>query len=238
MTLWHAVGENDEKMFQRIMDEAIIRPLDAGDIYRAMDCAAAKGYAIYLERLAPLSTPTAHKNAFKSSAGHGNIQCLKVLQPYISAEDDCWLRSFEECANNSLLVGALLCFPSNCDHVACLDLLAPYVSKDEANRVLAFMGGQCSVEILNVLLKYADPQYNNSRALQRAVKENAQRNIDILYPISDPVAALKVMQEGVLPKCTPEDWMPLYERIESERLKSVLTNEVKSTSAMARTHKI
>lgn len=238
MTLLDTVNQNDEKMFHKVMGESFIHPLGGNDLYRAMDFAAKKGYVVYLERLAPLATRASRTNAFQEAAGYGNLECVKALQPYISDDDNFWLLSFKECAHGSLLVGALPGFASDCNHAACLDILAPHVSKDEANKRLAFIGGQCSVDVLNVLLKYADPHHNNSKALQKAVLKNAQHNIDILYPISDPVAALKDMQCGVVPLCTPQDWMPLFERIESDRLKIVLDNEVNGSSARARVNKI
>lgn len=238
MDLWHAVGENDQKMFQRIMEESVFRPLDSSDIYRAMDCAARKGYALYVQRLAPLASPVACANAYLQSASCGNLECLKSVVSYIPNDITLSLRAFKECANSSLLVGALVCFASDCDHAACLDLLAPHLSKDQANQMLAFIGGQCSVDILNVLLKYADPKHNDSKALQKAVLENAQHNIDVLYPISDPSAALKALQESIEPIRVPQDWMPLYERIESDRLKNVLNNELAASSVSVRTNKM
>lgn len=238
MDLWHAVGENDAKMFQRIMDESVFRALDSADIYRAMDCAAKKGYAMYVQRLAPLASPAACTNAYLQSASFGNMECLKSVVPYTPNDADIALRAFKECANSSLLVGALLCFASECNHAACLDLLAPHVSKDEANQMLGLIGGQCSADVLNVLLKYADPKHNNSKALQKAVLENAQPNIDILYPISDPSAALKSLQDSIAPMRIPQDWMPLYERIESERLKRVLNTELQTSAASVRIHKM
>lgn len=240
MNLWHAVGENDTKMFQRIMEEVVLCPLDSSDIYRAMDCAVRKGYALYVQHLAPLASPAACANAYIQSASFGNVGCLKSVAPYIPNDNtlSLSLRAFKECANGSLLVGALVCFASDCDHAACLDLLAPHISKDEANQMLALIGGQCSVDVLNILLKYADPKHNDSKALQKAVVENAQHNIDILYPISDPSAALKALQQSIVPIRIPQDWMPLYERIESDRIKDVLNTELAASSASVRTNKM
>jgi len=238
MSLWHAVGENDQKMFNRIMDEAVIRPLDSGDVYRAMECAAKRGFVLYLEQLAPHASIEVCSNAFSQAAAMGNHTCLTPILPYVLHDQESVRRAFKQCADNSLLVGALMCYPADCNHVACLEILAPLVQKKDVNEVLSLLGGQCSVDILNVLIKYADPKHNNSRALQKAVLENAQHNIDILYPISDPSAALKALQESIVPSCIPQDWMPLYERIESDRLKNVLNTELAASSASVRTSKM
>lgn len=238
MSLWHAVGENDQKMFNRIMEEAVIHPLENGDIYRAMDCAAKRGFVLYLEQLAPHASLEACSNAFSQAAAMGNHECLTAILPYVRDDQELVGRKFKQCADSSLLVGALMCYPADCNHAACLEILAPLVQKKDVNEVLSLLGGQCSVEIINVLIKYADPKYNDSKALQKAVLENAQHNIDILYPISDPSAALKALQESIAPIRIPEDWMPLHERIESDRLKDVLNTELVASSASVRTHKM
>lgn len=238
MSLWHAVGENNQKMFNRIMEEAVIHPLDSGDVYRAMECASKKGFVLYLEQLAPHASIEACSNAFSQAATMGNHECLTAILPYVHHDQELVCRGFKQCADNSLLVGALMCYPADCNHAACLEILSPLVQKKDVNEVLSLLGGQCSVDILNVLIKYADPKYNDSKALQKAVLENAQHNIDILYPISDPSVALKALQESIVPIRIPQDWMPLYERIESDRLKNVLNTELAASSVSVRTSKM
>lgn len=235
MSLWHAVGENDQKMFNRIMEETVIRPLDSGDVYRAMECAAKKGFVLYLEQLAPHASIDACSNALLHAASGGNRECLTPILPYLFHDSKLVSQVFKTCADHSLLVGALLCYPANCDHAGCLEFLAPYVPEETVNYVLGLVAGQCSVDVLKVLLKFGDPKFNHSKALQKAVLANSEHQIDLLYPLSDPPAALQVLQNSIH---TQQDWMPLYERVEAQRLNAVLNNEVRSPESSHRVSKI
>lgn len=235
MSLWSAVGNNDWKAFMRVMDDAILYPLDPSDIYRAMDCAAKKNTTVYMEKLAPLATEPDMLDAYQVAASWGSAGCVQILRPYIHSQSD-HEAAFNMCANTSLLVGGLSHFPTDCDHAACLELLTPHVEQKSVNDVLGLIAGQCSVEVLRVLLQYADPKFNNSKALQKAVLNNAQSNLDILYPLSDPHLALQALQKD--PFNTPQEWMPLYERIESERIRHTLNTELGADTQFARIHKI
>ena len=237
MSLWSAVGNNDWKAFMRVMDDAIIYSLDPSDVYRAMDCAARKSAAVYMEKLAPLATQLAVLSAYQVAASLGSTGCVQILRPYIHSQSD-HETAFNACAQTSLLVGGLSHFPTDCDHAACLELLTPHVEQKSVNEMLGFIGGQCSVEVLTVLLQYADPKFNNSKALQKAVLADAQSNVDILYPLSDPGLALQALQKD--PFNTPQEWMPLYERIESERMRHNLTTALCADTQpkSARIHKI
>lgn len=104
----------------------------------------------------------------------------------------------------------------------CLECLISLCSKDTLNQALedAAYGG--SVEAVRMLLKHADPLANRSSALRWASYVGHQGVFDLLYPISDPQAALDTMKEE---NDGPAPRRLLEERLEIERLKGVLTGE-------------
>lgn len=90
------------------------------------------------------------------------------------------------------------------------------------------------VQLVEILLPYSDPKTSNSKPLQWAsVNRNAEA-LDLLYPLSDPLVALEALQQI---STDAQDWLLLFDRIEAERLNSILQHHVGGTS-IARERKI
>lgn len=92
--------------------------------------------------------------------------------------------------------------------------------------VAAVRSNRCDlVAVVGALLPCCDPTADNSKALQYAsVNENLEL-VDILYPVSNPMAALTALQRI---SGDPRDWMMIEQRIEAERIHKVLHNHVAS----------
>lgn len=92
--------------------------------------------------------------------------------------------------------------------------------------VAAVRSNRCDlVAVVGALLPCCDPTADNSKALQYAsVNENLEL-VDILYPVSNPMAALTALQRI---SGDPRDWMMIEQRIEAERIHKVLHNHVVS----------
>ena len=79
------------------------------------------------------------------------------------------------------------------------------------------------VAVVGALLPCCDPTADNSKALQYAsVNENLEL-VDILYPTSNPMAALTALQRI---SGDPRDWMMIEQRIEAERIKAALESHI------------
>lgn len=233
MGLWEAVGNNDAKAFEIAMQST----LDSSDVYRALEAASRYHHPQYIAALCPYITREAWENAFWRAAALGHAACVTALltsgAPALPIEASI---AFEQCVQNSLLVGHLQCFTPYTNHAACLEILAPPLPTARINLVLNSVAGQCSMDVLNVLLKHGTPKNNKSRPLQKAFSNQNQEHIDRLYPLSNPKIALNAMQKNVLSRS--EDWMPLFERIESERIKRVLNTKIDATARPTKTAKL
>lgn len=233
MGLWEAVGNNDAKAFEIAMQSTP----DPSDVYRALEAASRYHHPQYIPALGPYVTQEAWGNAFCRAASMGHAACVTAL---LAAGAPVHLieipTAFEQCAQHSLLVGHLQCFTPYTNHAACLEILAPQVPTQRINLVLNLVAGQCSMDVLNVLLKHGNPKNNKSRPLQKAFSNQNQEHIDRLYPLSNPKIALNAMQKNVLSRS--EDWMPLFERIESERIKRVLNTKIDATARPTKTAKL
>lgn len=90
------------------------------------------------------------------------------------------------------------------------------------------------VKQVEILLPHSDPKTSNSKPLQWASVNRNAEVLDLLYPLSDPLVALEALQKI---STDAQDWMLLFDRIEAERLNSVLQHHVGGTS-IARERKI
>lgn len=72
----------------------------------------------------------------------------------------------------------------------------------------------CNVKALSFLIGITDPKADNSLALQWAVVHGFVPCIDLLYPVSDPRAALEQLKEDQ----PPRHWMELEMRIQRDIL--------------------
>jgi len=113
-------------------------------------------------------------------------------------------------------------------HAECVRLLIPVSNPKDYNTALWMASSRDSVECVKLLLAVADPLHNHSQALQSAVINKNQEIIDLLYPVSDPDAALDQIRKkyntvGASP------YQDFIERVEEGRFKRQLTKVVVDT---------
>lgn len=171
------------------------------------------------DRLVDISCTIAHNQALPAAAAEGFVTVVDKLLTYV---DD-----------QQTLEAALSHAASN-NHLPIVKTLLPSVPFEKRFEALVQAVLHNNKEIVVYLIPLCDPKGNNSRALQFAVEEKLFDIADMLYPLSNPQEALE---------CILEDWdlkpgdpltQYLEDRIESDRLKDVLSREVSSPRAIAK----
>lgn len=79
------------------------------------------------------------------------------------------------------------------------------------------------VALVETLVKVANPQFDYNLVLRVATLNNFQEVFDILYPLSDPLEAKRIMQEN---KEAVGKWTLLDQRLDSDHLQDMLKNVV------------
>lgn len=96
-------------------------------------------------------------------------------------------------------------------HSDCVGLLLPHATSQSCNAALIAAARFDDQTMIELLLPRADPCYDNSAALKFATVRGNQKIFDLLYPVSNPQAALAVLQEKW--KDQPHLWSMLEDRI-------------------------
>ena len=134
--------------------------------------AAGRGDRSEVQRLIPLSNPSANRNAaLENAAKHGHLECLNVLLAAcdVSAYMD---EVFYKAA-----------FGGNMD---CVRSLLPYIDiHARASYALISAASGGSVPVVEFLLPYAVPTFLDSRALLAAVKRQNHGCVQTLIPVSN-----------------------------------------------------
>lgn len=127
----------------------------------------------------------------------------------------------------------------------CLDLLASVCGVHDLQDALVSAVDRENSDHVRKLLKYADPKFKNSEALQWASQIQCQEIFDLLYPLSDPEAAhlalhsLITKREQRHGREAPEQIQMLEERMALDRLHAQLTEETQKVgSGMQRERKM
>lgn len=119
------------------------------------------------------------------------------------------------------------------EHVECVRLLIPVSNPKDYNTALVFACGRDSVECVKLLLEVADPLYNHSQALQSAVINKNQEIVDLLYPLSDPDAALKHLLNTFKHTLRPSPYQDFIDRVEEGRFQRQLNKEIEAQQPTA-----
>lgn len=119
-------------------------------------------------------------------------------------------------------------------HVDCVKLLIPVTEKTWIHSALSVAVERNNIECVKLLMRACDPKERNSLPLQLAAEHNNEECIALLYDVSDPVQALKTLLSRTSNR---NHWSVLKQRLDDERLRDVLSNEVKK-STNVRKHKI
>ena len=101
------------------------------------------------------------------------------------------------------------------------------ISRPKTQRSEILTRAVCSqnLEAVRILVNYCNPLAGHSSALQACYDigdpDLCNTMVEILYPVSSPKQALKYLYP------TSSAWADLWQRIETERLQSVLRSEIK-----------
>lgn len=171
------------------------------------------------DRLVDISSPTACERALRVGAGEGLITVVAKL--------------FTHVEDTEVLAHALSLAAAN-DHLQIVKTLLPVVPFENRSEALAQAVLHHHILLAMYLIPLCDPKGNNSQALQYAVEEKLFDIADVLYPLSDPQTALNCMRENWTLQHEDGHLQYLEDRIESERLKKVLSSEVSSPRTTAK----
>lgn len=184
--------------------------------------AAGAGDATEVKRLIPHSDPSSGFNAALGLAAHGGyVECVKLLIPVSNSP------TFYEFS--SPLIMAV-----KGGHIECVRLLIPVTEKDWIHVALGVAAELNCIDCAKLLVGACNPKEKKSRPLQLALEHNNEECIELLYDVSDPIAALNTLKENFPNQ--PEKWSAL-EQFEAKRLRGVLSNEV-GEGAPDRKHKM
>lgn len=180
--------------------------------------AAVKGDAAEVARFIPLTDPTLLENsALCVAADAGHVECVKLLIPVSTAPitDELY----------SPLIRAV-----RRGHTECASLLIPVTEKPWIHFALCVAVERNDIGCVKLFMPACDPKEHNSRPLQLAALNGHARCVELLYPVSDPIVALKQLQYD-----HPDhsiNWGQLQEMIEVERVRNTLNAEVGTTTAV------
>lgn len=183
--------------------------------------AASKGHAAEVARLIPISSPAPIPNsALCLAAYRGHVECVKLLIPVSStvvlSEHSSPLR---KAAENG--------------HTECVKLLIGVAKEDCIYKALCEAVRLKHTDCVKLLMVACDVKYRRSLPLQLAAQYNHEC-IDLLYDISDPVKAVDGLR---MRNPSGNSWIVLEQRIEAQRLRGVLSNEV-DDGGVIRKHKM
>lgn len=179
------------------------------------------GDAAEVARLIPLSGPAPLENmALCSAAQKGHTECVKLLievSPRVIVSEH--YSPLRKAAENG--------------HVECVKLLIGVSEENCIYKALCEAVRLKHTECVKLLMVACDVQYRRSLPLQLAAQYNHEC-IDVLYDLSNPIKAV----EGLRIRNPDDDsWIVLEQRMEAERLRGVLSNEV-GEGVHGRKHKI
>lgn len=175
------------------------------------------------------------------AAERGQLECVHFLLTHLDLHDRCLDAAAR--ANQQMCVAALLPHSSEQGiikavnsvivkgHLEGLEMLCEHVDPAQYGGLLRFAAFHNNEKAVVFLLAHGDPKEGNSYALRCAVRNQNQHMFDLLYPLSNPIEALRALRE----ENSWEDM--LTERIEQDRLRGTLLNATQSpqrTNAVAR----
>lgn len=185
-------------------------------------CAADAGDAAEVARLIPISDPTSMSNsALCFAAQGGHVTCVELLIPVSSTI------VFDEYSSPILKA-------AENGHTQCVSLLIPMTEKSWIHHALCAAVQRNDIECVKLLMNECDPKERNSLPLQLAAEHNNEECIALLYNLSDPAQALETLQSRTSNR---DHWSVLKQRLDDERLRGVLCNEV-GEGELVRKHKM
>lgn len=178
------------------------------------------------------------------AAEKGQLECLNFLLKHLDLHDRCLDAAAR--ANQQMCVAALLPHSSEqgivraanvaivIGRLECLKMVCEHVDLTQHGGLLRFAAFHNNEKAVAFLLAHGDPKEGNSYALRCAVRNKNQHLFDLLYPLSNPIEALRALREDEI----EHPWVEmLAERIDQDRLRGTLLNATQSpqrTNAVAR----
>lgn len=151
------------------------------------------------------------------ACAHNRTAFLKTLVDAVGRNANDVVRvvlEHSEVARNGACVLAMAAVRRNPD---LLPHLLPHLDKEACTAALENAAHHATARTVALLLTHATPKRDNSKALQWASVRGDQRMFDLLYPVSDPLAALEHLQQISTDQA---DWAMLEARIQCDTLKS------------------
>lgn len=178
------------------------------------------------------------------AAERGQLECLIFLLKHLDLHDRCLETAAR--ADQKTCVAALL--PHSSEHgivraanvaitmgrLECLKMVCEHVDPTQHGGLLRFAAFHNNEKAVGFLLTHGDPKEGNNYALRCAVRNKNQHMFDLLYPLSNPIEALRALREDEV----EHSWVEmLAERIDQDRLRGTLLNAtqpLQRTNAVAR----
>lgn len=107
----------------------------------------------------------------------------------------------------------------------------PYLSEDRKGDLFALAVECRCINMVRALLPYSDPKFSHSCALQMASAIQHQEIFDLLYPLSQPSKALKVMKKH----SRSFECEMLENALEQSKIRESLHRAVKKSASKAKT---
>lgn len=171
------------------------------------------------DRLVDISCTTAHNRALPVAAAEGFASVVDKLIAQV---------------NDPTYLSSALTHAASNNHLQIVKTLLPLVPFEKRSEALSRAVINKHTEIIQYLIPLCEPKSNRSQALQFAVEDQLFDIADMLYPVSNPQDALECMMMELELEPGHSTIQYLENRIESERLKNVLSVEVSSQRIMSK----
>ena len=182
----------------------------------ALEYALLRHHLHIFDHLVDISCTVAHNRALPVAASEGFVSVVDKLLTYVD--------------HSHSLASAMAHAASN-NHLQIVKRLLPLVPFEERAEALSQAVIHKNREVIVYLIPLCDPKSKHSQALQFAVEDQSFDIADMLYPFSNPQEALECMMMDLELNSGDFRIQYLEDRIESERLKNVLSQQVSSSRA-------
>lgn len=146
----------------------------------------------------------------QQACNNGDCESAKILAPQMKSKD---------------IFHALL-FSVSQNKIDFTLSVYPYLSESDQGNMFCFAVEARHNAMVRALLPHSNPKFDSSAALQMASATRNQDVFDLLYPISQPSKALRVMKNH----SRPFEYTMLEERIALDQVRQKISSAVKKTA--------
>lgn len=145
--LVEAATNGDISIVTALLEEGIVNPLGCDSL--PLREAAKGGHAACVEKLIPVSKPTAEYNyAIGWAAANGHHECVELLIPH---------SDFSICSGE-VLEAAVRSRVDSDKRIRCVELLAPHNDSRANNKALWWAAALGATDVIDALLPHSDPE--------------------------------------------------------------------------------